>query len=244
MAAAYAALAVLLGVTGYVLRPWGYLLIWPAAAFATIAAAYLWFGPHVFRKRDGRLHPFSRLGLFPYELGSILTFPHYRRTAPPWVDVTPNLVLGRRLTEAEARAQIDRGVRAVLDLTAECTAPPAFRSLAYRNVPILDLTVPTPRQIAEAVDFIRAHAKDGAKVYLHCKLGRSRSAAVAAAYLIAEGLAANGKDAVEMVRRARPEIVINPAAVEALDRYKHEMLSTKHETNPKHEEENIKRDPV
>jgi len=219
MAAAYVALAFALGVTGYVLRPWGLLLVWPAAAFATIAAAYLWFGPHVFRKRDGRLHPISRLGLLPYELGSILTFPHYRRTAPPWVDVTPHLVLGRRLTDDEARQQIDRGVRAVLDLTAECTAPPAFRSLAYRNVPILDLTVPTPRQFADGVEFIRAHAKDGAKVYLHCKLGRSRSAAVAAAYLIAEGLASSGEEAVEMVRRARPEIVIKGAAVEALDRY-------------------------
>jgi predicted protein tyrosine phosphatase len=226
MAAAYAALALALGVVGYMLRPWGLLLVWPAAAFATIAAAYLWFGPNVFRKRDGRLHPISRLGLLPYELGSILTFPHYRRTAPPWVDVTPNLVLGRRLTDAEAREQIDRGVRAVLDLTAECTAPPAFRSLAYRNVPILDLTVPTPRQFAEGVAFIRAHARDGAKVYLHCKLGRSRSAAVAAAYLIAEGLASNGAEAVEMVRRARPEIVINGAAVAALDCYAEVMRSS------------------
>ncbi|MDQ3438797.1 MAG: dual specificity protein phosphatase family protein, partial [Planctomycetota bacterium] len=195
MAAMYAALALALGVVGYALRPWGFLLVWPAAAFATIAAAYLWFGPHVFRKRDGRLHLLARLGLLPYELGSILTFPHYRRTAPPWVDVTPGLVLGRRLNDAEAREQIDRGVRAVLDLTAECTAPPAFRALVYRNVPILDLTVPTPEQFAEGVDFIRAHAKGGGKVYLHCKLGRSRSAAVAAAYLIAEGLAADGNEA-------------------------------------------------
>lgn len=214
----YAALAVALAVVGYVLRPWGLLLVWPAASFATIAAAYLWFGPHVFRKRQGRLHPLNRLGLFPYEFGSWVTFPHYRRTAAPWVEVTPTLILGRRLNQVEAREQIDRGVRGVLDLTAECVAPPAFRALAYRNIPILDLTIPTPEQFADAVDFIRAHAQDG-KVYLHCKLGRSRSAAVAAAYLIAEGLAKDGKQAVELVRRARPEIVIGKAAVEALDRY-------------------------
>jgi hypothetical protein len=172
------------------------------------------------------LHPVTRFGLFPYLAGGWLTFPHYRRTAPPWVDVTPQLVLGRRLTEPEAREQIARGVRAVLDLTAECEAPPSFRALAYRNVPILDLTIPTPRQFAEAVDFIRAHAGDGGKVYLHCKLGRSRSASVAAAYLIAEGLAKDGAEAVAIVKRARPEIVVGKAALEALDRYA-ESLTTR-----------------
>jgi protein phosphatase len=219
MAALYATLAVALAVIGYALRPWGLVLVWPAASLAVIAAAYLWFGPHVFHKRGGRLHPVTRIGLGPYLVGGWLTFPHYRRTAPPWVDLTPKLVLGRRLKDAEARAQVERGVRAVLDLTAECEAPPAFRALAYRNIPILDLTIPTPRQFADAVEFIRAHAADGGKVYLHCKLGRSRSAAVAAAYLIAEGIAKDAEEAVAMVRTARPEVVIGSNAVTALKRY-------------------------
>lgn len=233
MAVCYVAIAIALGVVGYVLRPWGLLLVWPAASLAVIAAAYLWFGPHVFHKRAGRLHPITRIGMFPYLLGGWVTFPHYRRTAAPWVELTPKLILGRRLSQAEAREQIDRGVRAVLDLTAECEAPAAFRALAYRNVPVLDLTIPTPRQFAESVDFIRAHHDEG-KVYLHCKLGRSRSAAVAAAYLIAEGLAKDGNEAVEIVKRARPEIVVGRAAVEALDRYAEEVRTAKlQKTKPK-----------
>ena len=186
---------------------------------------FLWFGPHVFHKRGGRLHPVTRIGLGPYLVGGWLTFPHYRRTAPPWVDVTPGLVFGRRLNDAEARAQIERGVRAVLDLTGECEAPPAFRAIAYRNIPILDLTIPTPRQFADAVDFIRAHATDGQKVYLHCKLGRSRSAAVAAAYLIAEGIAKDAEEAVALVRKARPEIVIGPPTLAALERYARKLAT-------------------
>jgi protein phosphatase len=219
MAALYALLAAGLAVIGYILRPWGLLLIWPAASLAVIAAAYLWFGPHVFAKRGGRLHPVTRVGLFPYLAGGWLTFPHYRRTAPPWVDVTPKLVLGRRLNEAEAREQIERGVRAVLDLTGECEAPPAFRALAYHNIPILDLTIPTPRQFADAVDFIRAHATNGRKVYLHCKLGRSRSAVVAAAYLLAEGIAKDAAHAIAIVRTARPEIVVGAPALDALEQF-------------------------
>jgi hypothetical protein len=230
MAAVYAALAIALGMVGYLLRPWGLLLVWPAASLAVIAAAYVWLGPHVFHKRDGRLHPITRVGMFPYLLGGWLTFPHYRRTAPPWVDVTPRLVLGRRLNEAEARGQIERGVRAVLDLTAECEAPPAFRGLAYRNIPILDLTIPTPRQFADAVAFIRSHATDGKKVYVHCKLGRSRSAAVVAAYLVAEGIAKDASEAVAMVRAARPEIVIGPPAIAALQSYADEVAVRREES--------------
>jgi hypothetical protein len=219
MAVLYALLAAALAVIGYALRPWGLLLVWPAASLAVIAAAYVWLGPRVFAKRDGRLHLLTRVGMFPYLAGGGLTFPHYRRTAPPWVDVTPNLVLGRRLNEAEAREQIDRGVRAVLDLTAECEAPPAIRALAYCNIAILDLTVPTPRQFADAVGFIRAHATGAQRVYVHCKLGRSRSAAVVAAYLLDQGLARDANDAVGIVRAARPEIVIGSGAIAGLDAF-------------------------
>src|SRR5689334_3486247 len=57
MAALYGLLAIALAVIGYALRPWGLILIWPAASLSVIAAAYLWFGPYVFHKRGGRLHP-------------------------------------------------------------------------------------------------------------------------------------------------------------------------------------------
>ena len=219
MAALYACLGITLGVIGYLLRPWGFVLVWPAASMLIIAAAYIWLGPNVFRKRDGRLGFATRFALGPYLLGGWLTLPHYRRQAATWVEVTPQLILGRRLTDAEAREQIGRGVAAVLDLTSECAAPPAFRAIAYRNIPVLDLTVPTPRQLDDAVAFIRAHAHDGRKVYLHCKLGRSRSAAVAAAYLIAEGIAPSAAEAVERVRRVRPEIVVGAGTLAALERY-------------------------
>jgi protein-tyrosine phosphatase len=41
-------------------------------------------------------------------------------------------------------------------------------------------------------------------VYIHCAVGHGRSATVAAAVLLARGLAANPREAVALLRRSRP----------------------------------------
>lgn len=43
---------------------------------------------------------------------------------------------------------------------------------------------PSPEHIAQAVEFILAHQKLGHSVYVHCKAGRTRSATIAACYLM------------------------------------------------------------
>src|SRR5438105_864967 len=82
---------------------------------------------------------------------------------------------GRRLNDAEATAAIHQGVTAVLDLTAEFSKPRPFDSVTYHSMPILDLTAPTLGQLREAVNFITEQAATG-RVYVHCKIGYSRSA--------------------------------------------------------------------
>ena len=53
------------------------------------------------------------------------------------------------------------------------------------------------------MDFITRQSEHGV-VYVHCKVGYSRTAAVAGAYLIAAGLAATADEAVAALKRARP----------------------------------------
>jgi protein-tyrosine phosphatase len=53
-------------------------------------------------------------------------------------------------------------------------------------------------------------------VYIHCKIGYSRSAAVAGAFLIASHQAANVDDAVARLHEVRPSIVIRSEAMKAL----------------------------
>jgi protein-tyrosine phosphatase len=169
----------------------------------------------VFHKRGGRIAGSARLVLGPLIAGQHLSLLIYRRRSHPWDEVAPGVWVGRRLNNAEAAEAVRQGVTAVLDLSVEMSEAAPFLALTYRHVPVLDLTAPTPEHLREAVAFIRAHAATGI-VYVHCKVGYSRSATVAGAYLLASGRAATVEEALDLLRKARPGIIVRPEAKKAL----------------------------
>jgi len=66
--------------------------------------------------------------------------------------------------------------------------------------------------------FIAEHSGNGI-VYVHCKIGYSRSAAAVAAALISIGQVHGVEEAVARLRQVRPSIVIRPEIVSALSRF-------------------------
>lgn len=214
----YALLAAFLAVSGVALRPWGLLLLYPAVSTGLVAAGYFGLGPGVFGKTAGRLPLATRLLLGPVLVGQHLSLLYYRRQCRPWDAVTDRLWIGSRLSDGEAAEAVRSGVAAVVDLTAEFSAPRPFLDVDYLHLPVLDLTAPSPDQLDEAVAFIADRSRRGV-VYVHCKIGYSRSAAVVGAYLLASGLAATAEEAVAWLRRVRPSIVIRPEAAAALQAF-------------------------
>jgi protein-tyrosine phosphatase len=83
---------------------------------------------------------------------------------------------------------------------------------------VLDLTSPTRQQVDEAVAFISTHADRGI-VYVHCKVGYSRSAGVVGAWLLATGQTANVEQTIDELRARRPAIVIRPEIRAMLEVY-------------------------
>jgi protein-tyrosine phosphatase len=81
---------------------------------------------------------------------------------------------------------------------------------------VLDLTAPTPEQLDASTTFVREHARNGV-VYVHCKAGYSRSAAVVGSHLIREGLAKDATEAAAILRARRPGIVLRPEVLATLD---------------------------
>jgi membrane-associated phospholipid phosphatase len=212
----YAALGMCLAVMCWLTWPWGAILIWPIAAIAIVAIGYFHAGPGIFRKRYGRL-PFSaKLILAPVLAGNYLSWLYYKRQCRPWDEVVPGVWIGRWLSNAEANEAVRAGVTAVLDLSESFSEARPFVELVYRHMPVLDLTAPTPAQLAEAVAFIDSHRSAGV-VYVHCKIGYSRSAAVVAAWLLNAGEAATVDEAIALIKSKRPTIVIRPEIRDALD---------------------------
>jgi protein-tyrosine phosphatase/membrane-associated phospholipid phosphatase len=212
----YAVATVTLLALAVAVWPWGAFLLPWAVGLGMIAAGYFGLGPGVYRKEAGRLPLSARFVLAPVLFGQWLSMRYYARRCRPWDEVAPGVLIGRVLSDAEAAAAVKAGVTAVLDLTAEFSEAEPFRALRYRNLPILDLTAPTPNQLAESVDFIAAEAAPGI-VYVHCKIGYSRSAAVVGCYLLASGREATADAALSQLRAVRPTIVVRPEARQAVE---------------------------
>ncbi|MGA2256048.1 MAG: phosphatase PAP2/dual specificity phosphatase family protein [Thermoguttaceae bacterium] len=213
----YLLASVTAGVMAAYLWPWGSIFLWPATACLLAAAAYFGLGPGIYRKIDGRLTLSTRLLLAPLLVGQELSLRYYRRQCRAWDEVTPRVWLGRKLSDREAADAVRQGVTAVLDVTAEFSEAAPLLSTRYLNVPILDLTAPTPEQLRRCVAFVSENAACGV-VYVHCKVGYSRSAVVVGAYLMKSGAVGSADEAIARLRAVRPSLVIRPEAAAALHR--------------------------
>ena len=221
----YAAGAAVLGIIGAIFWPWGVLLLWPVIALGIVAIAYFRAGPIVFHKTAGKLPLSTRFVLAPCLLGQYLSFLYYRRQCRPWDKVTPQIWIGGKLGCRSAIKALGSGVASVLDLSAEFSEAKPFRKINYLNIPVLDLTAPTQAQLVEMSEFIANESRNGG-VYVHCKIGYSRSAAAVTAYLVMSGKAKTAKEAFAMIRRVRPSVVIRPEVVSAMSEFEHRVRSS------------------
>lgn len=206
---------------GWVVGGWGWLLLWPAGAWAVVATGYLSGYHRVFGKGPGgRLSPVRVAALIPYLLPAwvVWRFRVWLWVETPWHEITPTLFLGRRVRhEKELPPDIDM----VVDLTTEFAEPASVRQdRRYICLPTLDGSAPGRERFFELVDIVAAY--DG-RVYVHCAVGFGRSATLVCAVLIARGQAATPGAAVHHVREIRPGVMLGRRQyrllVEAVDRY-------------------------
>ena len=214
-AALYGASTMLLTAAAIVLRPWGTILLWPAVSLGLVAVAYMGAGPAIFQKREGVLSWSARILLAPYLAGKAISCRFYHRSAPQCLEVAANVVVGGWLDARDPGEFGKLKCTAVLDLTAEFSEWRRLRTGAYKNIQVLDLTLPAREDVRRAVEFIKDHAERG-RVYVHCALGYSRSAGIAAAYMLATGGAETAGEAVAKIRGVRPQIVLRQEWMELL----------------------------
>ncbi|AIL60791.1 protein-tyrosine phosphatase [Pseudomonas alkylphenolica] len=211
LAVGYTLGAALFAIPAFALGGGGLWLLWPAVALLLVALNYALFDADGFQKgTDGRLSAAACWLLAPYLAAAWINSRLWTRKHPQPDQVIDDVWLGRIPTATQLRHS---PFNAALDLCAELPLDPG--TAAYQAVPVLDLTAPTTAQcleLAEALERLRQHGP----VLVCCALGYSRSATAVAAWLLHSGRASSVDAALELLRQARPRVVLHAAHRQAL----------------------------
>jgi membrane-associated phospholipid phosphatase len=210
----YLALAVSLVALIALWPPAAWLLAWPALSLLVVSSAYLYFGADVIGKgRDGHAH-LSIIVLGPWLLACRIAHRHLSRGHPERDEIREGVWIGRPPTDKLESGPDGPRLGAVLDLAAECSPHPRPREIVYLPLPLLDLTAPDAEELRRAVRFVEEHRRRG--VLVHCALGFSRSATVAAAWLLSRDPSLDVDGAVDEVSRRRRDVRITDEMRKAL----------------------------
>ncbi|HCH50080.1 MAG TPA: hypothetical protein DEV59_05250 [Proteus sp.] len=186
-----------------------WLFIWPAITLTFITLGYLGAGATIFQKTpQGEVSLSAQIILLPYRFFAWCTYRYYLKRCRTPSQITENILLGGRpLYHLKAQA--------VFDLTCEWPRNRFSKKQFYLAQPQIDLLPLSPNDISNAMLSMEKLIQQGT-VYIHCKLGYSRSATVVVAWLIYSGQAQDLTEALKQVYDARPQVILNQETQQAL----------------------------
>lgn len=82
---------------------------------------------------------------------------------------------------------VANGITAVIDIRYERLDDVEFykaNGIDFLKLRVLDVMVPKPEQMKQAMEFTRRNIESGGNVYIHCAKGRGRSGVLVMAYLM------------------------------------------------------------
>ena len=127
--------------------------------------------------------------------------------------ITPTLAIGGRLADAElARLRSDHAIAAVVDLRSEALDDAEIlrrQDIHFLHLPIEDHAAVPPILLEEGVAFLSCHFAAGNRALVHCEHGIGRSATLALAALVAQGL--TPLDALSLAKDRRERVSPSPA---------------------------------
>lgn len=201
-------------IIAYWLGGWALWLLWLSAALAIATLSYGIIGANGFQKqKSGQFEPVVGGLLLPYRCIMRINSQLWTRGQPAFNHVVDNLYIGKLPTK---RLFTLHPFAAVIDLCAELAVP--VLKTHYTLIPVLDMTVPSIEDCEKGVQAIDAARHDG-DILVCCALGYSRSATIVLAWLLVRGFANNVEQAIAILKKARPHVVINDKHLNVLNQW-------------------------
>ncbi|NJM86409.1 MAG: hypothetical protein HC847_03530 [Hydrococcus sp. RU_2_2] len=213
---------ILLGFLGWRLGWHGWWLLWYSVNFFLLSFAYQKENVRIFGKQsNGKISFFSIVLLLPTLL-FLWTIWHIRRSIVKekcFHEILPGLWLGGRVFAGE----IPDNISLIVDLTTEFIEPQdVIVGKTYICIPTLDAFGPGDEQFSKIVEKICSWEGN---VYLHCALGRGRSATVAAGILLAKGIVDDIDRAKTLLQSIRPGVDFSSSQRQLLERFREQLLN-------------------
>ena len=127
-----------------------------------------------------------------------------------WID-EPILMGSHNPSDRELDRLLSNGVKTLVSLLEQKVEKPAYSTTLFDNgiltgisMPVRDFSAPTPGQLRDFIELVRARGKKGT-VLVHCEGGSGRTGTFGAAWLISRGFTADR--AMVSIRQANPEAI-------------------------------------
>lgn len=123
-----------------------------------------------------------------------------------WVD--EHVAFGSLPTRDDLVRLKGEGVRAVVNMCGEFGGDKTTLTsleLTQLHLPTLDYHCPSDAHLREGLEFLKTQIDAGAKVFVHCKAGRGRSAILVLCYVMTRDRI-TAAEALAILKRARPRL--------------------------------------
>lgn len=195
---------------------------YPAISLFLVGLAYAFARPYFFQKQtNGKLTVASYLLFAPYLIFAWLNSRAWTKKHPEDSEILKiekmQIYLGR-IPNPE-NASLYAG------LFDSCAELPVYKLRYYQQYLSLDLIPVQANQLEQAVNYFdqlylkvqNTQETTDHKILIFCALGYSRSSVILCAWLIKNGYVNNTDEAIQLVQKARPWIVLNQAQIDQLN---------------------------
>lgn len=224
LASYYLITALLLTFLALFFKGWMLWLAYPASSLLLVACAYSLNRPHFFQKQaDGTMSIAAWILFAPYFLFAKLNSRIWTRTHPNdsliLIKENTQIFLGR-IPSIQNMQQYD----GLFDCCAELPLKPLHDYQQYLSLDLIPLQAQQLNLAVQALNQLMSSQYGNKKVLIFCALGYSRSSSILAAWLLQTGHASRVDDAIQIIRQARPWIVLNAQQLAAIDTYQKQYL--------------------